>query len=98
MTSNIILLSTMPISLYSGFCYWSRAFLTHQYIYNSLEKLPWDQVGEIKADQEKLTIKEKDASGDWLSLPISLFPNVCVMEELLRHIKQEQGLDTQLLL
>lgn len=72
--------------------------ITHHYIYNSVEKLPWDQIDEIKANQEKLIIKEKSASGDWLSLPISLFPNVRVMEELLRHIKQEQGLDTQLLL
>lgn len=71
--------------------------LTQQYIYNSHEKLPWNYVGEIKVNQEQLIIKERDASEDWLSLPISLFPNLCVLEELLKHIQHEQGLDTQLL-
>jgi hypothetical protein len=54
-------------------------------------------LGEIKVNQEQLIIKERDASGDWLSLPISLFPNLCVLEELLKHIQHKQGRDTQLL-
>jgi hypothetical protein len=78
--------------IFPGLC------ITQQYIYNSNEKLPWDQIGKIEVSQEKLIVKERDISEDWLSLPISLLPNLCVLEELLRYIKLEQTLDTHLIL
>jgi hypothetical protein len=78
--------------IFPGLC------ITQQYIYSSSEKLPWDQIGKIEVNQEKLIIKERDTSEDWLSLPISLLPNLCILEELLRYSKQEQKLDTHLML
>lgn len=70
--------------------------ITQQYVCNSEEKLYWSQLSEIRVNKEQLIIKEKESLHNWLAVSVSQIPNLCVLEALLKHIKQEQELAVQL--
>jgi hypothetical protein len=53
----------------------------------SEEKLVWNEVEKITIGPENLVIKEYGNAKDWLSAPIAQFPNVCVLEALMKVIK-----------
>lgn len=64
--------------------------INQHYVSKSDEKLTWNEVEKITIDPEKLAIKERGVSKDWMAAPTSQFPNVCVLETLLEQIKAEK--------
>lgn len=64
--------------------------LNQHYVSKSDEKLLWNQVEQIAIGPDKLVIKEHGAAKNWLSAPISQFPNVCVLEALMQKTLDKQ--------
>jgi len=65
--------------------------LNQHYVSKSDEKLSWNEVEEIAIGPEKLVVKERGITKAWLSAPISQFPNVCVLEALMKDIWTAPG-------
>ena len=71
---------------FSGIC------LNHDSISKSDERLLWHQVEQVSLAHEKVTIKERGHTKAWLTIPAVQIRNMCVLEALLIHMRENQGI------
>ena len=76
--------------VFPGFC------INQGGVSKSDESLSWSQIELISLADEKLTIKEKGIKKDWFAIPAAQVRNICVLEGLLGHIKEEQDFDLEI--
>lgn len=65
--------------------------LNQNMVSKSDESLLWPEVDQIILTTEQFAIKERWIAEDWLTLPVVQLRNMCVLEALLEHIKEEKG-------
>ncbi len=71
----------------------SNLSLTRQSISNRERNFAWERVSRVEVGPEKLVIEGDGNHSDLLIVPLTDISNLCVLEALLEHIRQEKGFD-----
>lgn len=72
--------------------YYGPVGIGREGLINGKKTLPWDQLGEVKFDDNKITITQQGRRRKWLSASLSEVPNAHIMREVIEYARRNEKL------